>query len=235
MLIRTVLVPAVLTAIVALTFAQSAAAQNNCYAYRVKGSSSFSIACYPSADACNSNKADYTKKQPSIEAIGCAPQIYCFTHNAEGTAAACYLDVNQCAKERATMASKGGPVGGCVTNTRPGKPPIHAYGPPSSCFTYYELGSSVPTVYCARTPAACTQAMADKKKALQAKGGSGRELNMTGCTPAIYCYRSPKVPLSIVTCHPSADACEKARAADKSPPPGACTLNDYQDFNPPKS
>jgi hypothetical protein len=212
-------------------------AGSSCYSYRTKGSDAFQIACYPDAASCNKNKADYTGKNPNIEALGCAPQIYCFTYNAEGKSAACYLDGNVCVTERNKLAAKGGAVGSCVSNTRPGKPATANYGPPANCFSYHEPGSVAPSVFCARNAAACNQGMTDKRNYLTGKGATAGELAMAGnCGAPMYCLNATTTNTSNVTCYPSADACEKVRAASKGMRfLGACTINDYQGTHPAKN
>ncbi|HYL91211.1 MAG TPA: hypothetical protein VEU32_20845 [Burkholderiales bacterium] len=102
--------------------AAPAAASSSCYAYRTKGGDAWQIACYPSAVACASNMADYQKRTPSIEAIGCAAQVYCFTYSAGAKSSACYLDGNACVQARNRIASRASNVGSCVANTTAGSP-----------------------------------------------------------------------------------------------------------------
>lgn len=121
-------------ALLALVLAGSSlpaqAAPSSCFAYRTKGGDAFQLACYQDAAACTSAKTDY-QRNPSIEATGCAPQIYCFTYNQGSKSSACYLDGNQCVTQRNLMASHGGNVGLCVSNTAPGTPRIQlAQGTP---------------------------------------------------------------------------------------------------------
>lgn len=223
--------------IAALAGAATAQAQQaSCYAYHLKGAGTSSIACAPSADACMANKSDYTKKNPAIETIGCAPQIYCFTYNADGQSAACYLDAKQCVEQRNAIAKKGGPVGGCVANTRPGRAAVHAYGPPSSCFGFGQPGpGGGPRVYCARTEPACTQAKTAKHQELVKMGATAHELDMVGCAPELYCFNAPGVGRPGVTCYASQAACTSEHDRVKGlPGVTACVLNDSQDLNPAK-
>lgn len=97
-------------------------ASTSCYAYRTRGGDAWQIACYPSTAACASNMADYQRKTPSIEAIGCAAQVYCFTYNAGGKSSACYLDGNACVRARNDFATRASGISACVANSAAGSP-----------------------------------------------------------------------------------------------------------------
>jgi hypothetical protein len=113
-----------------LTGSSLSAHASSCFAYRTKGGDAFQIACYPDAAACANTLTNY-QHNPSVEAFGCAPQVYCFTYNQDNRSSACYLDGNQCVAQRNQMASRGGNVGLCVSNTTPGAPKIQlAQGTP---------------------------------------------------------------------------------------------------------
>jgi hypothetical protein len=217
---------------------------NSCYSFRGKGSDQWQIACYPDAAGCKKSLGDYTAKNKNLETLGCAPQIYCFTYNTGGKSSACYLDVNACTTERGKMAAKGGVVNGCVNNTRPGTPSNTGYGQPANCFAYYEPGSITPTVVCSRNAAACTQSKADKLKYLKSKGATANELNMIGdCGGPLYCLNTGFKSGGVnsgggvgLSCFATQAACDSEHKADAGRAYlGACTLNDYQGTNPPKS
>ena len=51
----------------------------SCYGYHTRGSAAWQIACYPGAASCNANRASYLAKSPSVEALACAEEIYCYS------------------------------------------------------------------------------------------------------------------------------------------------------------
>lgn len=51
----------------------------HCFAYHTRGDGAWQIACYPGADVCNANRSSWLAGKSSVEALGCAPEIHCYS------------------------------------------------------------------------------------------------------------------------------------------------------------
>jgi hypothetical protein len=101
-----------------------------CYGYHTRGSAAWQIACYPGAANCSANRAAYLAKTPSVEALACAEEIYCYSFGDRVSNGPfsyklnyCYATTAECERERSgRIIIIGGKDGSCSRSTRAGPP-----------------------------------------------------------------------------------------------------------------
>jgi len=102
----------------------------NCYGYHTRGDNAWQIACQPDAASCNANRAAYLAKSPSVEALACAEEIYCYSFGDRVNNGpfgyklnSCYATSAACERERSgRIIILGGKDSSCSRSLHAGRP-----------------------------------------------------------------------------------------------------------------
>lgn len=104
--------------------------QNHCFGYHTRGDGAWQIACYPGADVCNANRSSWLAGKPSVEALGCAPEIHCYSFGDRVNNGPFAFKLNACfatpaaceADRKGRVILLGGKDSSCSRSTRAGPP-----------------------------------------------------------------------------------------------------------------